>query len=285
MSELALTFFGVRGSHPVADRRMLRYGGNSASIMLEINDEILIFDAGTGIIPAGKYLTRNHGRCKRIYLFLTHLHMDHIQGLPFFRPLYDPEYEIVIHVPEFTNVDFRGALYALFMTPYSPITLDGIKARIFFVPLDLTMHRDVVIGNDIAVAYAHHNSHPLLGVLIFRVDHAGRRIVYATDVESPDGFDPQITRFVQDADVLIHDSQYLDRDYFHPQNPKQGYGHSTVAMAAQNAVQSKAKRLFLFHYDPSYDDVVVARMLLQARKRFKKSELARETKKISLLRS
>jgi ribonuclease BN (tRNA processing enzyme) len=107
-------------------------------------------------------------------------------------------------------------------------------------------------------------------------------VVYATDVESPNGFGQPILDFIEDADILIHDSQYLDRDYFSSYNPKENYGHSTVSMAVRNALRGRVKRLYLFHYDYNYTDRTLSTMLKKARKEFKNTSLAREGRKISL---
>lgn len=282
-SGMSLTFFGVRGSFPVPGRRTLRYGGNTASLLLEIADQALIFDAGTGIIRAGRYLARRYRDGGTIHLFLSHLHADHIQGLPFFGPLYNPRLQIVIHSPEDGGSGSQDAVEALFMPPYSPITLAGIKARIRFLPLDLAAKNSSMrIDPAIDVSYIKHDSHPRLGVIIYQVAHDGRRLVYATDVESPDGFDGPVARFVDGADVLIHDSQYVDADYGERGGSKKGFGHSTVSMAVRNARACRVKKLFLFHFNPDHSDRQLETMLRQARRGFKNTYLSQEEKKITI---
>jgi ribonuclease BN (tRNA processing enzyme) len=284
-NEMSLTFFGVRGSYPVPGRSTLRYGGNTASLLFEIAGQTVLFDAGTGIIKAGRYLDQRLAAGGTIHLFLTHLHIDHIQGLPFFKPFYNPRLEIVIHCPEIAGGSFRQAIEALFLPPYSPITLEGIKAKLTFRALDQDPAKNFIrLDPDIVVSHVKHDSHPRLGVIIYQLAHAGRRVVFSTDVESPDGFDAAISGFIHGADILIHDSQYLDEDYINAENSKKGYGHSTVSMAVRNAEQCAVKKLFLFHFDPEYADRELEAMLLQARRKFKNTYLTQELKKIKIRR-
>lgn len=285
MDTLTMTFFGVRGSYPVPDHRMSRYGGNSASVLLETPGAHVILDAGTGIIRAGKYLQKkfvHKPEFRKIHIFLTHLHIDHIMGLPFFSPMFDPDCHIRIHCPRYETIDFQKAVEALFLPPYSPITLDGIRARVDFLTLEEPVRKAVPVAEGMTVDFIRHSLHPLLGVAIYRVRHRDQTVVYATDVESPDGFDPDIIRFIRGADVLIHDSQYQDSDYFRPLQSRKGFGHSTVSRAARNARQCGVKKLFLFHYDPSYTDATVEKMRTQARTEFKSTYLARELERIKI---
>ena len=284
MQETKLVFYGVRGSYPVPDKKVIKYGGNTASILIEADNESIILDAGTGIINIGKYLLKANPQRKKINLFLTHLHNDHIQGLPFFDPVFDKEYEINIYSDETQRVPLKETIYSLFNQPLSPIGNDGIKAKMNFIILDTDQRETIQGGNRIAVDYIKENFHPLSGVLLYRITINGKRIVYATDVESPNGFAKKHMDFIRGADILIHDSMYFDSDYYSPTFPKKGFGHSTVSMAVENAIKGEVKKLFLFHYDPGYSDADVERMHQEARKRFKQTYLSEELKEIILRR-
>jgi ribonuclease BN (tRNA processing enzyme) len=284
MQDLKLVFYGVRGSYPVPDKRVVKYGGNTASILVESRQQQVILDAGTGIINIGKNLLKNNPEQKKINLFLTHLHFDHIQGLPFFDPVFDSQYEINIYGDETPKTPLKETIYALFNQPLSPIGNDGIKATLNFRVLDTRQPQTLRVGDDIVIDYIKENFHPLSGVLLYRIAIDGKRIVYATDIETPRGLAPEHLEFIKGADILIHDSMYFDADYYSPTFPKKGFGHSTVSMAVENAIKGGVKKLFLFHYDPNYSDEDVEKMHQEAIGKFPPTYLSEEQKEIILRR-
>jgi ribonuclease BN (tRNA processing enzyme) len=284
MQDIKLVFYGVRGSYPVPDKRVVKYGGNTASILVETHQQQVILDAGTGIINLGKYLLKTNRQPKKINLFLTHLHFDHIQGLPFFDPVFDSDYEINIYSDETPATPLKETIYALFNQPLSPIGNDGIKATINFSVLNTQQPEPIRVGDQMTIAYIKENFHPLSGVLLYRVNVGDKHIVYATDIETPNGLAPEHMDFIKGADILIHDSMYFDADYYSPTFPKKGFGHSTVSMAVENASKGDVKKLFLFHYDPNYSDEDVEQMHQEAKKKFPHTYLAEELKEIFLRR-
>jgi ribonuclease BN (tRNA processing enzyme) len=285
MFESKLVFYGVRGSYPVPGKNVGKYGGNTASIMVEVNDEIAIFDAGTGIIRIGKYLKEKKSNIKKINIFLTHLHIDHILGLPFFDPVFDNGFSINIYCDDPRGVSFKETIFTLFDHPLSPIGKNGILANINFFTLDKTVTGTINLGQNLTVDYLKmKDHHPLSGVTVYRIKTGTTSVVYATDIESPEGFNSDLSELVRGVDILIHDSQYLDADYYSLENSKKGYGHSTVSMAVENALQFQVKKLYLFHYSPEYSDKDIEGMLKKARERFKNTFLAKELIKINLRR-
>lgn len=281
MPELQYTFYGCRGSYPVANKDILKYGGNTSSILVEAENRLLILDAGTGIINIGDYLKETNGSDKQIDIFLTHLHLDHIQGLPFFQPIFDATYHINIYCPAYDHISLENSIYSLFNHPFSPISNNGIKADLKFFELNPDDKNLLDVAAGIKLEFIKENSHPICGVLIYKLSMEDLTLVYATDVESPDGFEARVIDFIDGADVLIHDSQYFDEDYFGPHS-KRGYGHSTFSMAVKNALKSHIKKLFLFHYDPNYSDSLLERMLAEARLGFSETYLSEELKKYKL---
>ena len=284
MFEAKLVFYGVRGSYPVSDKMMSKYGGNTSCLLLDTDDQPLILDAGTGIINIGKYLLKSKPQQKKINLFLTHLHIDHILGLPFFDPIFDESYEINIFSDQTPHTPLEKTIYSLFNQPLSPISNDGIKAALKFTILNTDKRETIHVGEHIKVDYIKEKRHPLSGVLFYRITVNGKRVVYATDVEPAEGFAGKQLDFIRGVDILIHDSMYFDSDYNSPTYPKKGFGHSTFSMAVDNAIRGEVKKLFLFHYDPGYSDADVDRMHQEARKRFKQTFMAEELKEITLRR-
>ncbi len=281
MKDFKFIFFGVRGSYTVSNKHVAKYGGNTASVLVESDNRVIILDAGTGLITAGNYLLQNKPKLKKIDIFISHLHIDHIQGIPFFEPVFDPQFEINFYCNESPKAPLEKTIFSLFNLPLSPIGNEGIKAKINFNILDVDLKKTVHIDKTFAVDFIKEN-HPISGVLIYRVSVGKKFIVYATDVESPNGFSPETTAFISGADVLIHDSMYFDHDYYSPHHPTAGYGHSTVTMAVQNAIRCAVNKLFLFHYNPNYSDTDVEKMRDEAREKFPGTYLSEELEQFSI---
>ncbi len=282
MDELRFTFYGVRGSHPVSDKRFTKYGGNTTSLLFENGNDLFIIDSGTGIINAGDYIQKK-SHIKKINIFLTHLHIDHIIGLPFFNPIYNKEMKVNIYCFKYSGFDFSDTIYSLFNRPLSPISPKGILADLKFFNLGDEIKNPVIINKNLKLSFIKDEFHPKSGVLIYRIDFFDKKIIFATDIESKDGFFGEQKKFINNADILIHDAQYTKSDYRSKNNPKIGYGHSTVDMALKNASDMNVKKLYLFHYNPNYSDRKLETILKYAKNKFINTYLSVE-KKINKIR-
>ncbi len=256
---LRLKFWGVRGSIPTPARQNLGYGGNTACIEVRLpNDDLFIFDAGTGIRELGVALKDNPADADRdIHLFLTHYHWDHIQGLPFFGPL----------TTSYTSA-LRKSLAGQMISPYFPVNFDAVSENKQFINKGSI---PVTVG-DLTVRPFPMN-HPQ-GAGGYRIEAAGGSIVYATDREhGHEKLDAVLREYAQNADVLIHDAQYTPEEY-----PRfKGFGHSTWEEAVKVARECNVKRLILFHHDPNHDDAAVSDIVERARAPFPNTEGARES--------
>lgn len=233
-------------------------GGNTPCVeMTSASNDVLIFDAGTGMRALGL----NSRPCASAHysLFLSHLHWDHIQGFPFFAPLYEPNVTIDIYSP----VEDIAEMFARQMrAPFYPVDFGVVKDRIRFNVI--SPGTDYGIGG-VTVSCCKMN-HPG-GSYSYSVEEDGKKVVYATDVELSD-FEPSddVKNVFDGADVAILDSQYTPKDAA----GKSKWGHSAFCYALDFAMEMNVKKVFLFHYDPSYDDKKV-NSIFQSAKLYSKS--------------
>lgn len=254
---MKLTLWGTRGSLPDAGPETVRYGGNTACVEVRGADgELLVLDAGTGIRRLGANLGTD---VSRLHILLTHLHMDHIQGLGFFEPLYQSGLEVHIWGPASTTLDLRERLARYLSPPLFPVRMRDLPCR-------LTLH-DVPCGSfqigDLRVT-ADLVSHP--GPTVgYRISEGSTSFAYLPDHEPALGSrqlpeDPNwISGFdlASRVDLLIHDAQYSDVEY----EEHVGWGHSSIRHALQFAAAARAHLLVTFHHDPAHDDSALDRLL------------------------
>jgi len=271
---MKLRFWGVRGSTPTPLAQNLGYGGNTSCLEIRLpNDDLFIFDAGTGIRDLGMSLNTNPtGEARDIHLFLTHYHWDHMQGLPCFGSLYNPNCSIIFYACCYA-CSLRESLEGQMVTPYFPITLDVAASKRNYVNLG----GEAITLGDLTVEPFPMN-HPQ-GAGGYRIESKGAVIVYATDREHGHAkLDAVMLEYAQDADILIHDAQYTVEEY-----PRfKGYGHSTWEEAVNVALQCNVKQLILFHHDPAHDDEMVSGIEAKAQARFPNTVGAREGSVITL---
>jgi ribonuclease BN (tRNA processing enzyme) len=239
----------------------------------------LVFDAGTGIIQLGHDLAKNT-RQKNLHIFLSHTHHDHIEGLRFFGPAYDKQWNCHLYGRN-GGTTMRRVLASAMTAHVFPVSLDELPGRITL--RDLSSDDSVDLGGrpKVVVRAKHSDAHPKVGVLLYRVTCSGRSVVYSTDVEAARGGYEDVVEFARGADVLIHDAQYTEEEYFGKVN-KAGWGHSTVRQAVETAKDAGVGQLVLYHHDPEHDDRHVAQLEREARKLFPATIAAREGLEISI---
>jgi phosphoribosyl 1,2-cyclic phosphodiesterase len=281
---MLVRFWGVRGSTPTPQSENLRYGGNTSCVEVRVNDQIYIFDCGTGFRNLGKQLAleqdaqkAHNGRKEHpiaAHIFLSHYHWDHIQGIPFFAPLYgDRNNSFVFHSSNRT-CGLQQALEEQMADPYFPVNMSEMAAHRKFSDID-----EGRIAFDHCTVDAKWLNHPQ-GCLGFRMEAEGKVLVYATDNEPGHTiFDKNVRKLAEGADVLIYDAQYLPDEYA---ARKQGWGHSHWREAVNIVMESGVKELILFHHDPDHSDTCIDSVVTKAREYYPKVRAASEGMEILL---
>lgn len=269
---LNVRFWGVRGSVPSPGPSTAGVGGNTSCVELRCGDELIVLDAGTGIRRLGETLMRRASPVSATLLF-SHVHWDHIQGFPFFGPLFHPDTRLeLIGRPEVGTL--KDVLTRQMTYPTFPVDLASVPARLQFREVPDRPFR--VGAFEVQAAPLHHPN----GCLAYRVSALGRSVVYATDTEPHDdgSLDTALVELARGADVLIYDAQYTPDEYAH----KRGWGHSTWTEAVRVADAAQVGHLVLFHHDPGHDDDAVAEIERAAAARFSSTCAAREGLEIVL---
>ena len=276
----SIKFWGVRGSIPTPGPSTVKTGGNTSCVEVRCGGKILIFDAGTGIRELGNSLLKELP--VTAYLFFSHVHWDHIQGFPFFTPGFIKGNRFELYGASHVTNTLEETLKGQMNYPNFPVTLDSMAAEMIFHDID---DGDIISLGEIKV-YAKKLNHPG-GVLGYKVEYKGKKIVYATDTEPlEDGQPPQsLLELSSNADLLIHDAQYLPEEYTGEDGsiPKKGWGHSTYIHAIEVAKLCNVKKLVLFHHDPSHNDTIIERIEKETKKLFQEVIIAREGLEIKLI--
>jgi phosphoribosyl 1,2-cyclic phosphodiesterase len=268
-----LTIWGCRGSVSTPGPSTLTYGGNTSCVEVAADDETaLVLDAGTGVRALGRELAARGTR--RIHLLLTHLHLDHLEGLRFFDPLWDPRVSLDIWGPRSPTLPLRESIVRSFSPPLFPVDFRDVSARVTFhdVPRQAWTIGGVTVRADLVV-----HPGPTLG---FRLEAGRSSLAYLPDHE-PALAGPIADRsadwisgaaIAENVDVLVHDAQYFADEYAE----RVGWGHSSVGDAVAFAETTRARRLLLFHHDPLHADGKLVALGEEARERWRGAGAAPE---------
>lgn len=244
---LSIRFWGVRGGLPIPGPETVRYGGNTACIEVRCGDRLLVLDAGSGLRSLGDALMAGD-RPVEAELLLSHTHLDHIAGLPFFAPLYRPGTRLRVwgghlRAPE----TLASVLGALLSNPLMPDLLPRVSAGLEFVEFQPGDTLAPVPGLHVATVPLTHPG----GVVGYRLEWGGKSVAYATDTEhEPGAPDVNVLRLARGADILIYDASYADAEF----PDRRGWGHSTWQEGVRLADAAGVGRLVLFHHAPSRTD-------------------------------
>jgi phosphoribosyl 1,2-cyclic phosphodiesterase len=242
----SVRFWGVRGSIACSGPRTARYGGNTSSLEVRCGERMLLFDAGTGL----RYLGNSLDKSKTIDadLFLTHTHFDHVAGLPFFKPFFQPQNRFRLwagHLAE--GMTLRRVLGEFMMSPLFPVPPQVFRARMEYREFKAGETLRPGPGVELRTAVLNHPD----GATGYRVEYGGRSLCYLTDTEHvPGAPDRNILELIAGADLVIYDSMYTDAEY----ETYVGWGHSTWQEGVRLCRAAGAKRLAVFHHDPEHDD-------------------------------
>ncbi|MFO0571407.1 MAG: MBL fold metallo-hydrolase [Polyangiaceae bacterium] len=271
-----IRFWGVRGSIAAPGPDTAGVGGNTSSVEVVCGASRFLLDSGTGIRALGDALMKQ-GPVEAT-LLLSHHHWDHIQGLPFFTPIYLPTTRLTVVGPQTDRLSNIDVLEHQMSSPVFPVRLEELPCHL--------ETREVMAGDVLELSGARirvaKGNHPG-GSLAYRIDYAGRSVVYATDTEHYSCVDPALRALAEGADVLIYDSQYTPAEYRGDAGPSRvGWGHSTYEDGAKLAIAAGVGEFVLFHHDPRRTDAGVAELEEKARALFPSSVAAREGMKIAL---
>ncbi|NQT91595.1 MAG: MBL fold metallo-hydrolase [Lentisphaerae bacterium] len=265
-----VTFWGTRGSISTPGTKTEKYGGNTSCVSVEIDDVLLVLDAGTGIRALGLALARRGRRkqapLKHIHILLSHTHWDHIQGLPFFRPAYEEGMTLHIYGSPKKGRFLESILSGQMDIDYFPVGLSELAAKVLITEIS---SETIQIG-PVSIDWEEQICHPG-GSVRYRLSCGDKKIVYSTDVELDEVFvNRKDTRkgkalareyleFIRDADLLIADAQYTAEEY----PAMAGRGHSSMPLVLRLAGQQSVAKLAAFHHDPEHSDAAIDKIQAQ----------------------
>lgn len=247
---IKIVFWGVRGSRPVPGPSTIKYGGDTACVEIQAGDRLVILDAGTGICNLGETLSAKGAVGADI--FFSHLHWDHVQGLPFFSPLYQKGSSFNIYGEGKLGIPFFDVLRQQISPPSFPVSPDDFRAAVTF--REIGANQTIPLSESVTVRTLRVN-HPN-GCLAYRVEYNNKAACYLTDIEHDEQPGQEILEFVRGAKVIIYDAQYTQDEYLGKSDgqSKSGWGHSTWQEGIKLVREAGGGKLILFHHDPERTD-------------------------------
>ena len=252
---MQVTCWGTRGSFPVSGERFVRHGGATTCLEVRAGEERVVIDCGTGLVRFGQRGTLGSAP---ITIYQTHMHWDHVQGFPFFAPLFDPSCSITLCAVNREQQTMRDVLAAQMSRPTFPVGLDALNASLSFEELEPRGER---AQGALRISWQE-MAHPG-GSTAYRFDFQDHAVVFSGDVEIQEaGCRNELIEFAQGSDLVLIDAQYFPEEYA----ARRGFGHSTPLDAVEVALAAGAKSLLLTHHDPTHDDEALGRKLELARR-------------------
>ena len=254
---IQVKFWGVRGSIACPGPSTVRYGGNTPCLEVRCGQHTIIFDGGTGLRPYGDAVLKS-GAILDADLFLSHCHLDHVAGLPFFTPLFAERHSLRIWAGNLPpDLPLKQALRTMMSPPLFPIDVESFRAEIEyrdFAPGNTMQPREGIVLKSALL------NHPG-GAIGYRLEFGGKVLAYITDTELPAGkIDPRQLALAAGADLLVFDCTYTESEIA----TRRGWGHSTWQDGIRFANEANARTLCMFHHDPSHDDAAMDSIEKQA---------------------
>ncbi len=309
--QFTLTFHGTRGSRAVNGPQHKKFGGHTTCFGVTFGQRQILIDGGSGIVDAAQAHAKRHFASRPAeplltYLFFTHAHYDHLCGMPYFAPFYIPSATTYIFGPRSPYMTFEEAMGRFLHPPFHPVPLYEMQGRkiwgqveesdTFFFLKDVEAPVSVRMSHpterkkapnpehvELKISCMRGYNHPKSGVILYKIEGGGKSVVVATDVEGYVDGDQRLIAFAKGADVLIHDAMYTQDQYTKMPVPPQGWGHSTVEIAARVAEAADVGRLYLVHHDPNHNDEQIEAIEAIAQAIFPASYAARDGVEVKLL--
>lgn len=256
--------WGNRGSIPVPGQQTVKFGGNTPCLEVQGNrNSTLIFDAGSGIRLLGNKIAEE-SRQQEINVFITHKHWDHIQGLPFFRPLYLEGCKINLYAPATSIEEVKNIISVQMLPKYFPVGEEVFNAEINYIPI--TENEKIKIDNLLIESIHTHHSKETFA---YKINEGEKSVIYMTDnelyfdvdadepnIESVEKLNADLVEFCKNTELLIHDTMYSPEDY----KLRRNWGHSCSTTVAYFAALAKVRQLMFFHYEPDYNDEMISEL-------------------------